>query len=129
MAEPGSGPAGSRPSVTLIGGMRYRGSNASWPLAELAHQGSSLQIRLRYRWMRALLGVAFPTVTLELSDLERVDRLRGAVFPGDWNLGLRFVPRGEGRPVIFWCSRRKQDLIAGRLGEAGVPVGNPTWVL
>lgn len=63
----------------FVGGMRWRGSNASWPLAELLLEQGDVHIRLQSGVLRHGLGRWFPTAVMPCGDLQEVRRIRGGV--------------------------------------------------
>src|SRR5438046_2457708 len=92
----------------FVGGMRWRGANATWPFAELVVSPNELLVRLRSPWLRRLLGPWFPGVSMPWNEIEAVQTVRGGL-PLPLNLGLRILGRGDqGRHVVFWCGTRTQ---------------------
>jgi hypothetical protein len=92
----------------FVGGMRWRGANASWPFAELVVSPNDVLVRLRSPWLRRLLGRWLPSVLVPWNEVEAVQTIRGGL-PLPFNVGLRILGRGDqNRGVVFWCGSRTQ---------------------
>jgi hypothetical protein len=94
-------------------------ANASRPLAELTIKGSSLRVRLRYRWLRRLLGQICPVVEVSLDGLHvrpigSTPMTRAVVING--------TSGGKHRSVVFWCSKATQARLLDVLQRRGVTV-------
>jgi hypothetical protein len=113
----------------FIGGMRWRGSNATWPFAELLLEDEGVCIRLRSPVLRRVIGRWFPSVAVPLGGLREVRRIRGGIpLPG--NGGLEFVQVVEpSERLVFWCTKRVREEAAGLLSARGVVVvdGGKVW--
>lgn len=113
----------------FIGGMRWRGSNATWPFAELLLEDDGVCIQLRSPLLRQVIGRWFPRVAIQFSDLREVRRIRGGIrLPG--NGGLEFIRQVEpGERLVFWCTKRVREEAAGLLSARGVVVvdGGKVW--
>jgi hypothetical protein len=86
--------------MEIVGGVRWRGMNATWPLARLTISPAGLSIRPnanKFRGLFRLLGV--PSMEVPWARVDRVEKARG--FPA-MSFGLRFII--EGKRLIWWCN-------------------------
>jgi hypothetical protein len=101
--------------------MRWRGSNATWPFAELVVDDDGLRLRLRARLLRTLLHRWLPTVQVRWPDVQDVRTIRGGFGRLPGNSGLEFVSSSlpPGR-VVFWCTASGCDKLVAYLRERGI---------
>jgi hypothetical protein len=109
----------------FVGGMRYEGARASWPLAELSITSSSARVKLRSAVLRRLLRRWLPTVEVPLGGAV-VDPVRG-MLPGRMSQGVRLRSHLDGAEVIFWSSKRRA--LVEILTARGASLGNRERVL
>jgi hypothetical protein len=129
MAELKSSEGVKMEPVAFIGGIRYGGSNASRPLAELVVHDQGVTIGLRWRFLSKLLGRWLPTLTVHWDDIDTVYSIRGAILLRD-NVGIRFIRRGsDQRRFVFWCTRADRTALIEILTNVGVNVidGGVVW--
>lgn len=94
---------------TYIGGLRWIGGNATWPLVRLQLESDGLRVNPSLSPLRTLV----PAWYFPWSDVIRAERVRGT-FPG--SPGVRFYIRDRKHPFTFWCRKPKPvlDALAGR---------------
>lgn len=124
-----STPAEARADQRFVGGMRWRGSNATRPFAELRVEDEGVCLRLRSRVLRQVVGRWLPTTWILWSEIQEVRRIRGGMpLPG--NAGLQFVRAGgDAGRLVFWCTNQTGDRVAELLSGRGVAVvdGGTVW--
>jgi hypothetical protein len=89
-----------------------RVASATYPLVELLVGETSIRVRLRYGWMRRLLGRLIPSVELSIDGVV-------AQPAGQPPLTRRVVLDGTGdqrnASLIFWCRKREQKRLLNLL--------------
>jgi hypothetical protein len=95
-------------------------ANASHPRAELIVDETSIRVRLRFRWMRRVLGRLCPAVEIALEGSRarpsgRTTMTRAVILNG--------IAGGDHRSVIFWCTKRTQRRLLDLLKQRGVATG------
>jgi len=124
-----STPRETHPEQRFVGGMRWRGSNATRPFAELRLEDGGVCLRLRSRVLRLVVGRWLPSTSIPWSEIQEVRRIRGGVpLPG--NAGLQFMRAGgDTTRLVFWCAKQTRDRAAEALSGRGVAVvdGGTVW--
>jgi hypothetical protein len=112
------------PSGRFVGGMRWRGSNASWPLAEMVVDRQGLTVQLRWRALRRLISKWLPSKRFLWGQIRAVERVRGAI-PFPLNLGLTIVTEEPAsHRLVFWCRSATRAKIVEIIESMGVPIGD-----
>jgi hypothetical protein len=95
--------------ATYVGGLRWSGGNATWPLVRLQLKSDGLRVHPSLSPLRMLV----PAWHVPWSDVIRAERVQGT-FPG--SPGVRFYIQDRQHPFTFWCWRPKPilDALAGR---------------
>lgn len=100
-------------TLRFVGGMRWGGFNASWPLAELLVTEEGVRVQLRPRCLRRLLAPLVPSAWMPWDAIAGVERVSGALMHSK---GIRFIRSGEEqRRLVFWCTRTRQEQIMNAL--------------
>ena len=110
-------------SEHFVGGMRWRGANATWPFAVLTIDEQGVRVRLRSAILRRMLKRWVPDAVLRWTQIGRVERVRGAVpLPG--NEGLRFVieAQDDSDRLVFWCAGRRRERAVTALRTHGAVI-------
>jgi hypothetical protein len=111
-------------AARFVGGIRYRGFRATWPLVELVIDEGTARVRLRTALLRRLFRPWLPALEIRLSET-RIAPISGGL-PLPRNEGVRLSASDEGADVVFWCFRQAQVIEA--LVEEGARVGEPEIV-
>lgn len=99
--------------------MRYRGANASWPLAELVIDSEGVLIRGR-GLMSSLLPRWFRVGPVPWPDVQAVRLSRGSF--GTPAVELSFAIGRTERQVRFWCLPGQQGKVVAALEAFGCKV-------
>lgn len=120
--------AETRGEERFVGGMRWRGSNATLPFAELRLEGDGVCLRLRSRVLRKVVGRWLPSILIPWGEIQEVRRIRG-LMPLLGNAGLQIMQAGDAGRLVFWCTSKTQDRVAELLSGRGIAVvdGGTIW--
>jgi hypothetical protein len=104
-----------RPTESYLGGLRWIGGNATWPLVRLQLESEGMRIIPSF----GLLGAVLPQWHFPWSDVIRAERVQGVLFASS---GVRFYIRDRQYPFTFWYTKPARVLDA--LARRGIPVDN-----
>lgn len=104
--------ASGRPD-SFLGGLRWVGGNATWPLVRLELDTEGMRVRPSARLLSPLL----PEWRFGWDEVLLAERVHGLLFG---SAGVRFSIRGRKYPFTFWYSNPQRVLDA--LTRRGVPV-------
>ena len=111
--------------MRFVGGMRYRGANATWPFAELLVEDDRACVRLRGALMRRLLAGWFTCFEVRL-DESQAEPVSGKLpLPGNEGIRLSHLDGRDG--VIFWSFHPSVVLDALIEGGAVEGAGASVW--
>src|SRR5437868_13862162 len=91
----------------FTGGVRWRGFNATWPLASLVVSTEGFSIEPSAPVLRFL---RVPTLRFRWSEVEAIQPVQGLLPPWRLNRGIRFLTRHGA--AIFWCGPRFREVFS-----------------
>jgi hypothetical protein len=109
----GSLPEGRQPVATYLGGVRFGGLNATWPLARLDLFDNRLLLRSSTRLLRAVVPT-WDASFAEVTEVQAVGKIRW------FTTGIRLRAGRQDNWIIFWTGRRKRVLRS--IEELGISV-------